>query len=118
MIDKEKVIQDSEEWFELRLGRPTASRFSGILTPKRGYLSASRWKDMDELIAETFTRPKDMVLSDFEGNKHTDRGTELEPEAREAFCELTNLDVRQVGFVTRGEELWPNERHPTARSDF
>ena len=100
MIVKEHVRQGSEEWFALRRGRPTASQFSRILTPK-GAASKSRFKYMDELIAECFF-PEHV---DFEGNKHTDRGEELEPEARDALRELTGLKIQGVGFVTRDDGI-------------
>ena len=100
MIVKEKVIQGSEEWFKLRNGRPTASQFKKILTPG-GALSKSSVKYMDELIAECFF--PDFV--EFEGTRHTDRGNELEPEAREAFESLTGLTATEVGFCTREDEV-------------
>ena len=42
--------QGSVEWFEARLGIPTASEFSRIVTPT-GKLSASRHAYMGELLA-------------------------------------------------------------------
>lgn len=98
MIVKEHVVQGSEEWFALRKGRPTASQFSKILTPT-GALSKTSVKYMDELIAECFF--PDHV--EFEGNRHTDRGNELEPEAREAFVNVTGHSIQEVGFCTRDD---------------
>ena len=100
MIVKEQVIQGSEEWLALRRGRPTASQFSRILTPK-GALSKSSAKYMDELIAECFF-PE---LVEFAGTQWTDRGAELEPEARDAFTALTGHKVTEVGFVTRDDRV-------------
>ena len=99
MIIKESVEQGSEEWLALRRGRPTASQFGRILTPARAELSKSRFEYMDELIAECFF-PE---FVEFEGNKWTDRGNELEPEAREAFGYQTKLNLWQVGFCTRDD---------------
>jgi len=36
----------------------------------------------------------------WEGNKHTDRGTELEPQARDTYSLLHDVDTEQVGFIT------------------
>lgn len=93
------VLQQSEEWFAMRRGRPTASRFGDIITPAKGEYSKSAEKYMHELIAECFITD----VPDFAGTKWTDRGTELEPEARKAFMEHTGLKVEQVGFVTRDD---------------
>ncbi len=87
--------QQSEEWFRVRAARVTASSFSRIITPtgKR----SSQWEDYAiELCAESL-RPDEIK---WEGNHHTDRGNELEPEARKLFEKTMNLEARQVGFVT------------------
>ena len=102
MIVKENVIQGSEEWFALRKGRPTASRFKKILTAT-GALSKQSIGYMDELIAECFY-DRD-VPGDWSGNANTDRGSELEPEAREAFVNQTGFSLVEVGFVTRDDGI-------------
>lgn len=88
------VTQGSEEWFAMRKGIPTASQFSNIITAVTGQLSAGRHKYFTKLIAECFC-PE---WQTFVGNKATDRGTEMEPEAREAFATHTGLTLQQVGF--------------------
>jgi hypothetical protein len=88
------IAQGSPEWLLLRKGKPTASRFDEILTPK-GELSKSSTAYIRELIAECF-------CPDFQtwaGNAMTDRGQELEPVAREAFVTETGFTLEQVGFV-------------------
>lgn len=95
------VAQGSEEWFAMRKGRPTASRFSDIITAKTGELSKSAKAYMCELIAECFC-PE---YVNFMGNSWTDRGIELEPEARAAFIERTGANVQQVGFCTRDDGI-------------
>lgn len=89
-----KLDQGGDAWKQIRVGRPTASRFSDILTPK-GELSKSSKGYIRELIGQTF-------CPDFEywsGNSFTKRGAEIEPESRRAFCELTGETVEEVGFV-------------------
>jgi hypothetical protein len=88
------IEQGSDEWLAIRKGRPTASRFAEIMT-NSGAISKSAGGYIRELIAECF-------CPDFQtwaGNIYTDRGQELEPEAREAFAAQTGLTLEQVGFV-------------------
>lgn len=87
------ITQGTPEWLQLRKGRPTASRFSDILTSK-GDVSKSSKGYIRELIGECFAPDFDY----WGGNRFTDRGTEVEPLARAAFSELTGATVEQVGF--------------------
>lgn len=92
----ENVRQGSEEWYRLRRGRPTASQFKRIITAKRGEFSAGADTYIDELMAECFFPDHET----FFGNNWTDRGNEVEPEARDAFRDVSGLVVTEVGFVT------------------
>jgi hypothetical protein len=92
--------QRSEAWFRARAGRPTASQFERLLTPTGK--DSSQWDDFALELAAQCIRPDEVV---WEGNAHTDRGTELEPEARETFSEIMDLETREVGFVTRDDEV-------------
>lgn len=88
------LVQGTDEWKQIRKGHPSASRFSEIITAAEGRLSKSSVGYIRELIGECF-------CPDFEyftGNRFTERGKELEPEAREAFAVETGLTVSQVGF--------------------
>lgn len=92
--------QRSEEWFRARAGRPTASQFSRLLTPTGK--DSSQWEGYAiELMAQCI-RPDEIG---FEGNFHTDRGNDLEPEAREEFARIMGMSVGQVGFITRDDEV-------------
>lgn len=93
-------LQGSEQWFELRRGRATASQFGRIITPAKAQYSAQAKGYMRDLLVECFTPD----YAKFEGNKWTERGQELEPEARKAFEEHTGLVTEQVAFVT--SEHW------------
>lgn len=88
------MIQGSAEWLEARLGVPTASRFSEILTPT-GQKSKSAIGYMDELIFERVARKPDGDISHLHWLQH---GTETEAAAR-AWYEWNYTDVEQVGFV-------------------
>ena len=89
-------LQGSEEWFALRRGRVTASQFSRIITPAKGEYSKQAASYMRDLVVECFCPD----YAKFLGNKWTDRGTEMEPEARKAFEAHTGLVTEQVAFVT------------------
>ena len=97
MIVHPQVVQGSDAWFDLRRGRPTASRFKDIITAQKGDLSKSAKGYIAELIGECYC-PE---WIDFAGNKFTDRGTEMEPVARKAFEYQTGHTVEEVGFCTR-----------------
>jgi len=94
--------QGSPEWFAARAGIPTASCFSSIVTAG-GKLSASADGYAAELIDEVARpmdeRDQDEQRAQFHGNRHTERGHDLEPKARDWFRFVTGLDVREAGFV-------------------
>ena len=81
-----ELLQQSEEWFRVRKGRITASNADRILTPTGK--DSSQWDGYAiELVAECI-RPDELPA--FIGNIHTERGNELEPQAREVFAESMN----------------------------
>lgn len=92
--------QLSEQWHALKRGRASASQFDRIITPAKGEYSKQARGYMRDLLVECFTPD----FAKFEGNKWTERGTEMEPEARKAFEEHTGLTAEQVAFVT--SERW------------
>jgi len=91
------VEQGSPEWFEMRKGIPTASGFSKIITGTTLKKSASAAKYQREICGGMFGEPE------FQGNKWTDRGSELEGEARSWFEFHHSVDVDEVGFVYQDE---------------
>ncbi len=88
------MLQGSEEWFNARKGRATASCFKKILTPT-GKLSAQA----DEYARKLARECKLADPHEFIGNKHTEWGNEYEPIARDIFCATTGRNVVEVGFV-------------------
>lgn len=95
-----KVIdapQGSDAWLAARAGRVTASRISDVLAKGRsGAPSATRAAYMGELIAETLTG---QPANAFQGNADTERGIELEPEARSLYEQRKGVLVDAVGLV-------------------
>jgi hypothetical protein len=93
------VEQRSPEWHQLRLGIPTASEFSQLVTPT-GKPSASLKTYAMSLAAELFIgRPVNM----FSGNAWTERGREMEDQAVSLYEFAHDAETRLVGFVTNDE---------------
>ena len=89
--------QNSEEWGKLRAGIPSASAFKNLVTSK-GVISKSINDYALVLAAEAFSGEPDDT---WKGNHHTDRGHELEPQARSAYAILNDgVEITTVGFVT------------------
>ena len=88
--------QGSQEWFQVRLGLPTASQVKRIVTPG-GKLSAERNRYMAELIVEW---ARGESTENFE-NEFTQRGRELEGSARQLYELQTGLHVAQIGIIIR-----------------
>lgn len=91
--------QGTPEWRDARLGVPTASKFSEIITPARGNYSASGVHYMNRLIAEKVTgKEATGFTSDW-----MKRGVEMEAEARSWYNFTQGVEVQQVGFVYKDE---------------
>lgn len=88
--------QNSPEWYAARRGLPTASEFSRIITPKTGKLSSGADAYIAELIDEA-RRPDQQPT--FAGNRHTERGREIEPEALNWYRFAMDADVRECGLI-------------------
>lgn len=93
-----EVEQNTPEWHLARSGMPTASEFDTVLsterTKGRGGLSEYRRK----LVGERITG---QCISIWEGNKHTERGHEMEGQARDGYALLTDSVIKRVGFARR-----------------
>lgn len=92
--------QGSEDWLKARLGIPTASNFSKLIT-STGAKSKQADGYLNTLVAETLMGKP----TEFYSNEHMDRGTELEPEARAWYEFHTDKSVEEVGFVLRDDGL-------------
>lgn len=94
------VKQGSQEWLKARLGIPTASGFSKLLT-KTGKASTQAGKYMHELLAEFFIgEPMDSVASGF-----MSRGTQLEASARKRYEYEREVDVVLCGLCLRDDRM-------------
>ena len=101
-IEITDIEQGTHEWHFLRLGKPTASEFSRIIT-STGSHSKSAEGYMDELVYERITGLRAKTFDNFD----TKRGKINEPEARALFELIYGVEVRQVTFCYQDErKLW------------
>jgi len=101
MREVHTMEQYSDEWWQLRAGRFTASQASKLLTPT-GKLSTQYKLELGRLIAEK------RGLQEHEAGVETEwmqRGSELEEEARNWLSLAEDIDLQEIGMITRGELL-------------
>lgn len=90
-----EIIQGSDEWKALRLGKVTASRVSDVVGRTKSGYGAGRANYMAQLIAERLTNT---VVESYT-NAAMQHGTETEPEARAAYEFYQGVAVKEVAFV-------------------
>lgn len=90
-----EIIQGSDEWKALRLGKVTASRVADVVARTKTGYGASRANYMAQLIAERLTN----TVAEAYTNAAMIHGTECEPEARAAFEFYQGVTVKEVAFV-------------------
>ena len=95
-----QVEQNSDEWDRARLGIPTASDFSKILTGT-GKPSSQVDEYAAYLAAEMYAGEK--LGKGFKGSYDTRRGHELEEEAREIYAFTRDYEVETCGFIIEDE---------------
>lgn len=91
----EMMDQGSEAWFQVRVGKVTASRVADILAKTKSGYSTSRDNYMAQLVCERLTNQKAESFT----NAAMQHGTETEPLARAAYEALKDVLVDEVGFV-------------------
>jgi putative phage-type endonuclease len=89
------IIQGSDEWKALRLGKVTASRVADVVARTKTGYGASRANYMAQLIAERLTN----TVAESYTNAAMQHGTETEPEARAAYEFYQGVTVKEVAFV-------------------
>jgi len=88
------INQGTEEWFQQRLGKVTASRLSDVIAKTKKGESTSRQNYLIQLVSERLTGKK----TDSFTNKAMEDGVEREPIARKLYESKTNSIVTEVGF--------------------
>ncbi len=91
----EEIIQGSDAWKALRLGKVTASRVADVIAKTKTGYSASRANYMAQIIAERLTGTAQESFT----NAAMQWGTEQEPQARAAYEFYRNETVTEVGFI-------------------
>lgn len=92
--------QGSPEWFAARAGIPTASQFATVMASGRGGAeSKTRRTYMLKLAGEIITGDPMNSFSD----AHTERGHEMEPEARNFYAFRHDIDPQLIGFIRNGD---------------
>lgn len=92
--------QNTPEWMAARCGVITASNFACLLMKgKGGGPSETRRKYLYDLAGERLTG---QTAEGWGGNKHTERGHAMEPDARNLYAFQTDNDPKQIGFMKRG----------------
>lgn len=92
------IEQGSQEWLNLRLGIVTCSELDCLLVNGKGQagFGAGAFSYMDQLIGERITGE---AADPFQGNRHTERGHELEGKARELYVARTGSELEQVAII-------------------
>lgn len=97
-----KIITDIEqgtpEWLALRLGIPTCSELECLLVNGKGVagFGSGALSYMDTLIGERITGA---AADPFGGNRHTERGHELEGVARGLYEDRFELSTKACGII-------------------
>jgi hypothetical protein len=94
-----QVEQNTEAWRKARIGIPTASRFSRIITPKGAPVdSRERKAYIYRLVAERLLN--EPMPEEFTGNNWTERGERLEARAADEFSKKMGVALIPAGFLT------------------
>lgn len=91
--------QNSELWFKEKLGKPSASNASKIIT-NGGKPSEQRKGYLYELVAEIITGKQEDTYK----NLNMLVGNEREAESREAFEFMHKVKIKQVGVIYKDEK--------------
>jgi len=88
------IEQRTEEWFQQRLGKVTASRISDVIAKTKTGVSTSRQNYLVQLVSERLTGKK----GDSFVNQAMLDGIEREAAAREFYMRTRGVSVTEVGF--------------------
>ena len=90
-----EILQRTPEWFELRLGKVTASRIGDLMAKTRSGYSASRANYMTELAIQRLTGAVGQGFT----SPAMQWGTEQESNARNAYSFFTENEVEEIAFI-------------------
>jgi hypothetical protein len=95
--------QGTPEWFQARLGIPTASNFAIVMREKgkgENGSSVQRAELLNKLAGELLTGEPMESYS----NSYMERGQALEDEARTMYAFMRDAEPQQVGFIRNGQK--------------
>lgn len=99
MIIIDDVEQGSDEWFNLKLGTPSASNLNKIVT-STGKKSTQREGYLYELVGERITGRRDETFK----NEAMEQGNTREDESRTYYSVMKDGDIRQVAVIYKDED--------------
>ena len=88
------IAQGTEEWFQQRLGKVTASRISDVIAKTKTGVSTSRQNYLVQLVSERITGKK----GDSFVNQAMLDGIERESSAKQLYMRTRGVSVTEVGF--------------------
>ena len=88
------IEQRTDEWFQQRLGKVTASRISDVIAKTKTGVSTSRQNYLVQLVSERLTGKK----GDSFVNQAMLDGIERESAARELYMQTRGVSATEVGF--------------------
>lgn len=95
MITYKDIIQGTEDWFNIRVGKVTMSNLDKIITPAKGEPSKQQDDYMNSLLAELFYgHPLDTFVS-----AAMENGTNFEEEAARIYSVENDCELEKIGFV-------------------
>ena len=97
MIQVFDMDQGGDDWFQARLGIPTASKFATVMAKGEG---KTRSEYMRKLAGEILTGE----ASDSFSSAHMERGSIMEDEARLKYALSEGVEPYQVGFIRNGNK--------------
>ena len=92
------IEQNTDEWFELRLGVATASNFAKIMANDGKAFGNPATEYAERLALERVTNKRIPTYK----NEYMERGNELEPQARERYEAEYFCQVQDGGFFKEG----------------
>lgn len=95
----ENLVQGTPEWLAIRCGIITMSELDPLTVSgkcKETGFGAGALTYMNKLIAERITG---LPADDWQGNRYTEQGHELEPLARSMYVERHEVAIREVGII-------------------
>lgn len=97
MMEVFEMEQGDDDWFQARLGIPTASKFATVMAKGEG---KTRSEYMRTLAGEILTGEPAESFS----NGHMERGKAMEDEARETYAFVESAEIKRVGFIRNGKK--------------